>query len=72
VLKRNVCCYIQGDSGEKANILGGDNIGHCEKKAYMKMFLCDYIDTPACIKSFRYSMYFYIFINSYVLLHFVF
>jgi hypothetical protein len=23
---------IQGDSGEKANVLGGDTIGYCEKK----------------------------------------
>jgi hypothetical protein len=25
--------YIQGDSGGKANILGGDSIGNCEKKS---------------------------------------
>jgi hypothetical protein len=24
--------YIQGDSGERVNILGGGKIGHCEKK----------------------------------------
>jgi hypothetical protein len=24
---------IQGDSGGKVNILGGDSIGHCEKKS---------------------------------------
>jgi len=24
---------IQGDSGEKVNIFGGDNVGHCEKKS---------------------------------------
>jgi hypothetical protein len=24
--------FIQGDSGERVNILRGDNIGHCEKK----------------------------------------
>jgi hypothetical protein len=28
--------YIQGDSGEKFTILGGDSIGHCEKK-YVRM-----------------------------------
>jgi hypothetical protein len=26
---------IQGDSGEKVNILGGDSIGHCEKKKFI-------------------------------------
>jgi len=25
---------IQGDSGGKANILGGDNTGHCDKKVH--------------------------------------
>jgi hypothetical protein len=25
---------IQGDSGEKANILGGDSIGYCKEKVY--------------------------------------
>ena len=30
-------CNIQGDSGRKVNIFGGDIIGHCEKKkAYVK------------------------------------
>ena len=24
--------YIQGDSGGKVNIFGGDSIGHCEKR----------------------------------------
>jgi len=24
--------YIQGDSGDRVNILGGGKIGHCEKK----------------------------------------
>jgi hypothetical protein len=28
---------IQGDSGGKVNILGGDSIGHCEKKVYVKI-----------------------------------
>jgi len=27
---------IQGDSGEKVNILVGDIIGHCEKKVHMR------------------------------------
>ena len=26
---------IQGDSGGKVNILGGNNIGHCEKKKFL-------------------------------------
>jgi hypothetical protein len=31
---------IQGDSGGKASILGGDSIGHCEKKkVHMNMCL---------------------------------
>jgi hypothetical protein len=29
-------CNIQSDSGRKVNIFGGDIIGHCEKKAYLK------------------------------------
>jgi hypothetical protein len=28
---------LQGDSGGKANILGGDSISHCEKKVHMNM-----------------------------------
>ena len=24
--------FIQGDSGEKFNVFGGDSIGHCDKK----------------------------------------
>jgi hypothetical protein len=32
--------YIQDDAGEKVNILGGDNVGDCErKKVYMNMCL---------------------------------
>jgi hypothetical protein len=27
--------YIQGDSGGKVNILGGDQIDHCEKKSFI-------------------------------------
>jgi hypothetical protein len=30
---------IQGDSGGKVNILGGDSIGHCEKKVHTNMCL---------------------------------
>jgi hypothetical protein len=30
---------IQGDSGGKVTILGGDSIGHCEKKVHMNMCL---------------------------------
>ena len=30
---------IQGDSGNKVNILAGDSIGHCEKKIHSKMCL---------------------------------
>jgi len=30
---------IQGDSGGKVNILGGDSIGHCEIKVHINMFL---------------------------------
>jgi hypothetical protein len=39
ILRKERCngifyCYdtIQGESGGNANILGGDSIGHCEKK----------------------------------------
>lgn len=31
--------YVQGDSGRKVSILGGDSIVHCQKKVYMIMFL---------------------------------
>jgi len=31
--------YIQTDSGEKINILGGDSIGGFEEKVHMNMFL---------------------------------
>jgi hypothetical protein len=31
--------YIQGDSGAKINILGGDSIGHCEEKVSMNICL---------------------------------
>ena len=31
-LDARICGNIQGNSGEKFNILGGDSIGHCEKK----------------------------------------
>ena len=27
--------FTQGDSEAKANNLGGDSIGHCEKKVYL-------------------------------------
>jgi hypothetical protein len=49
----------------KGKYFGGDNIGHCEKKAYMKMCLTlnDYLDTPAWVKSFTCFMYIYIFIS---------
>jgi hypothetical protein len=30
---------VQGDSREKVNILGGDNMGHCEKKVLMNTCL---------------------------------
>jgi hypothetical protein len=29
--------YIQDNSGGKVNILGGDSIGHCEKKVHMNL-----------------------------------
>ena len=31
--------YIQGDSGRKVNIFGGDSIGHCEKKVHRNVCL---------------------------------
>jgi hypothetical protein len=39
---------MQGNSGEKFYILGGDSIGHCEKKMVcrnMCLILNGYIDT---------------------------
>ena len=30
---------IQGDSGGKANVLGGDSVGHCAIKVRMAMFV---------------------------------
>ena len=27
--------YIQGDSGDRVNILGGGKIGHCEKESFI-------------------------------------
>ena len=38
-LKRARSIVIQGDSGWKVNILGGDVIGYCEKKTHMNMCL---------------------------------
>jgi hypothetical protein len=35
----SVIHVIQGDSGGKANILGGDNIDHCEKKKYIYIYI---------------------------------
>jgi len=34
-----LCLTIQGDSGRKVSIFGGDGIGHCEKKE-VHMNLC--------------------------------
>jgi hypothetical protein len=38
---------LQGDSGGKINILGGDSVGNCEKKVHMNMcaILNGYRDT---------------------------
>jgi hypothetical protein len=36
---KNVLMLIQGDSGRKFNILGGDIVGHCKKK----------VDTNVCL-----------------------
>jgi hypothetical protein len=30
---------IQGDSGGKVNVLGGDSTGHCEVKVHINMFV---------------------------------
>jgi hypothetical protein len=42
---------IQSDSGGKVNILGGDNIGHCEKKVHRNMclILTGYLDRAVTI-----------------------
>jgi hypothetical protein len=31
--------YIQGHSGGKGNIFGNGSVGHCERKAYVNVFL---------------------------------
>ena len=42
IVKKGLCegcgelCNIQGDSGRKVNIFGGDVSGHCVEKAYAK------------------------------------
>jgi hypothetical protein len=33
--ENNIKLHIQVDSGGKVNILGGDSIGHCEKKQFL-------------------------------------
>ena len=33
------CLYMQGDSRGEVNIVGGDAIGRCEKKAHMNVCL---------------------------------
>ena len=33
---RNLLIFIQGDSGGKANVLGGDSIGRCKKNVRME------------------------------------
>ena len=30
-------CFIQGDSGGRVSMVGGDNIGHCEKNKFTWM-----------------------------------
>ena len=32
--------HIQGDSGGKVNIFGGDSIGHCERKKMVYVDIC--------------------------------
>jgi len=43
---------LQGDSGDKAIILGGDNTGHCDKSSYTYencLILNGYRYTAVCI-----------------------
>jgi hypothetical protein len=41
---------IQGDSGGKINILGGDEIGHCEKKSsYEHVSNSEWLPTYSCL-----------------------
>jgi hypothetical protein len=42
---------IQGDSGEKVNILGGDAIGHGEIKAYMNVSNYEWSPRYRCLIS---------------------
>ena len=43
--------WYKGDSGGKVNILGGDNISHCEEKVHTNMCLIlnDYQDRSVWI-----------------------
>jgi len=41
---KKITCLIQGDSGEKVNIMGGDSIGHCGEKKFKEQQVsnCDW------------------------------
>jgi hypothetical protein len=41
---------IQGDSGGKVNILGGDSIGHCEEKSsYEHVYISEWLPREGCL-----------------------
>lgn len=40
---------IQGDSGGKRSILGGDNTGHCEKRSYEPVSNSEYSPRDRCL-----------------------
>ena len=46
---------IQGDSRGKDNILGGDNIGRCEKKCSSNMYLIMNDYRTRALKIYRYK-----------------
>jgi hypothetical protein len=42
--------FIQGDSGGKVNMLGGDNIGHFEKqRLYQHVSNCEWLLRHSCL-----------------------
>jgi len=49
-LGRDILISTQGDSGEKVNILRGDNTGHCEKKkSYEHVSGSEWLPRHSCL-----------------------
>jgi hypothetical protein len=48
ISKKDVC-LIQGDSGGKVSILGGDSVGHCERKrSFEHVSNCEWLLRHSC------------------------